>query len=695
MSGTIIRSACRGCHGGCGVLVRVKDGRAVEIKGDPDSPINRGKLCVKGKYYHSITHSDLRLTAPLRRTKSGWGEISWEDALGEITDRFLDLKEKHGPEALVLGYGTGRDNESFIYRFANLFGTPNVLTAGHMCYGPRVTTGIVRCGNLPVVDYEGSPETVIVWGANPLVSNPDEYKGFDLADNLKSGTKLIVVDPRRTFLARRADLWLPLRPGTDGALAWGMLGAIIDNGWYDAEFVENYVHGWDEFCDRAGQYPLSWAAGLTGLSEDLIVEAARRYTADGPAGIHWGVSLEQSKNCINNISLLISLMAVSGNLDRPGGNVFYPRPPVVSASHIGLHRRQPHPEKRLGGDRFRLADMIGVINPKAVWDAVLEEKPYPVKALFLISTNPLITRANALEIKRALQKVDFLVVSDFFRTPTADEADLILPAATWLETDYVADVWKRHGYALARRKAVQVGQARTDYDMLNDLGRRCTDPADWWPSVHDSLNYILSPSGLTWEEFCRRGWLKGERSFRKYRREGFSTPSKKVELYSTVLEKMGYDPLPGFYGPSESTFNTPELLEEYPYTLVTGARIPSFFHSENRVPGPLRDKRPWPLVELHPDLARAKGIDEGDWVKISSRRGSCVQKAVVTDRVPPDVVAADHGWWFPEREDLGWDLANVDILTENAYDSCDPAFGATNLRTLLVDVEKTEAPFLT
>jgi anaerobic selenocysteine-containing dehydrogenase len=693
MTARIIKSACRGCHGGCGVLVKVEDNRVVEIKGNPDSPINRGKLCVKGQLYQTITHHPLRLTRPLRKKKGGFEPISWEEAYEEISRKFLELREKQGPEALVLGYGTGRDNESFIYRFANLFGTPNVLTAGHMCYGPRVTTGLVRCGNLPVVDYEGRPGCVLVWGANPLVSNPDEYKGFDLADSLKEGIRLIVVDPRQTFLAKRADLWLPLKPGTDGALAWGMINVLIDQGWLDREFVEKHIHGWEEFRQRAQDYPLSWAADLTGLSQGQITEAARLFSQTRPAAIHWGVALEQSKNCINNISLLISLMAITGNLDRPGGNVFYPRPPVIAASQLGLHRRLPNPDRRLGGDRFRLANLISVITPKTVWDAIIEEKPYPVKSLFLLSTNPVITRANAKEVMTALKKVDFLVVADFFLTPTAREADIVLPSATWLEVDYVADVWKRHGYALARQKAVQVGECKSDYEILNELGKRCTDPSDWWPSLKDALNYILSPSGLIWEEFCRRGWLKGERRFRKYVKDGFSTPTRKVELFSTVLEKMGYDGLPGFHGPAESAFNTPELLERYPYTLITGARVPSFFHSENRVSGPLRDKHPDPLVEIHPQLAQAKGVKPGDWVRIESPRGSCIQKAKITDKVQPEVVAAEHGWWFPEREDLGWDLANIDVLTDNALDSCDPAFGATNLRTLLVNIEKAESPF--
>jgi anaerobic selenocysteine-containing dehydrogenase len=243
MAGRVVRSSCRACHGGCGVLVEVENNKVTSIRGDLDCPVNRGWLCIKGKRYNTITHHPDRLTDPLRKTKGSWKKISWEEALEEIAETFLHIKEKLGPESLVLGYGTGRDNESFIYRFANTFGTPNVLTAGHMCYGPRIATGITLCGNLPVVDYQGKPACIIVWGANPLVSHPDEYKGLYLAQAMKGGAKIICVDPRRSIVARQSDQWLRIRPGTDGALAWGMANIIIDQGLFDREFVENFVYG--------------------------------------------------------------------------------------------------------------------------------------------------------------------------------------------------------------------------------------------------------------------------------------------------------------------------------------------------------------------------------------------------------------------------------------------------------------------
>ncbi len=686
-----MRSTCRGCHGGCGVLLHVERGRVTRVEGDPQGPMNRGRLCIKGRMAPFLAHHPDRLTAPLRRTRSGWNEIDWDEALGEISERFLEIRTRWGSEALVLGYGTGRDNEAFIYRFSNLFGTPNVLTAGHMCYGPRIATGIAMCGNLPVADYDGKPQCILVWGANPLISHPDEYKGFYLVDSLKQGARLIVVDPRKTPLARGADIWLPLRPGTDGALAWGMLNVILDNGWYDTDFVTNSVHGWQEFRRRTEEYPLSWAAGVTGLEEERIAEAAQLFSHSSPAAIHWGVAIEQGRNCTNTIRLLISLMAITGNMDIPGGNVFFNPPPVVRASEIGLHRRLSPEQrgKRLGGKMFRLADFIGVINPKAVWEAILNENPYPVKGLFLLSTNPVITRANARQVKAALERVDFLVVADFFLTPSAKEADIVLPSSTWLEVDYVADLWKRHGVVMARQKAVQIGRCWSDYEILNELGKRVGDAEDWWPTVKDALNYILSPSGLTWDEFSRRGYLRGNQTFRKHLQGGFSTRTKKVELYSTVFERMGYDPLPGYLEPAESPRATPELLGEYPYTLITGARIPFFFHSEYRMVEPLRRRHPDPLVEVNPRLAKERRLQDGDWAEITSPRGSCRQRVKVTDRVPYGIVAAQHGWWFPEEGDgLGWDRSNINLLTQNEFDSCDQAMGATSLRTLLCNIQR-------
>ena len=687
----VVKSHCRLCHGGCGVLIYLKDGRIAKIAVDPDCPIAHGTLCSKGLAAAQLAYHPDRLTYPVKRVgpkmRGKWERISWDEALDTIAERILHYKEKYGAESVVMGYGTGRDNESVIYRFANLLGTPNVLTAGHFCYGPRIATSILTCGTNPVVDYANRPRCIMLWGNNIVISNPDEYKGENFSAAYAEGAKLIVVDPRLTRAAARADIWLQLRPGTDTALALGMANVIIQEGLYDRDFVENYTHGWEAFKKRAAEYPLERVEQVTWVPREKIAAAARLYATTKPAGIQWGVAIEQQVTCADNDRALMALMGITGNIDIPGGQVLFSPPKIRTVSAFGAHKRLPKEQaaKRLGGDRFRLAGHFAIINPKCVWDAIVEETPYPVKMLFFISSNPLLTRANAREVYRALEEVEFMAVSDFFLTPTAEMADIVLPAATWLEMDYIGDFWKRHGYILPRRKAIQVGECRSDHEMLNDLAHRVGQGDDWWDTFEGGLDYILEPLGITWQEFKRMDYLKGETRYRKYKTKGFSTPTGKFELASTLLEKWGYDPLPQFREPPESPVSTPELASEYPYILITGMRQPGFFHTENRQVPWLRELHPDPTVEIHPDTAKKEGIGDGDWVVIESPRGKARQRAKLTKRIHPSVVGAQHAWWFPEKKDPGhgWEESNINLLTDNAYEACDPAMGATSVRVLL------------
>jgi len=696
----VVKSVCRMCHGGCGVLVYVKDERVVRIAGDPDCPINRGTLCSKALAAPQLVHHPKRLTHPVKRVgprgSGKWQRISWDEALDLIAERILTYKEKFGAESIVLGYGTGRENEAVIYRFANTLGTPNVLTAGHFCYGPRIATSLITCGGLPVVDYENRPRCIMVWGNNLVISNADEYKGAAFSEALGAGAKLIVVDPRLTRIASRADLWLQLRPGTDTALALGMANVIVSEGLYDREFVEKYVHGWEAFCERVKEYPPEKVSEITWVPAERIREAARLFATTKPAAIQWGVAIEQQVTCADNNRALLALLGITGNIDVPGGQVIFRPPKIRTVGEFAAHRLLPkeQAEKRLGGDRFRLASNFAVINPKCVWDAILYEKPYPVKMLFFISSNPLLTRANAREVYEALKRVDFMAVSDFFITPTAELADVVLPSATWLEMDYIADYWKRHGYILPRRKVIQVGECRSDHEMLNDLAKRVGLAEHWWDRFEDALDWILEPLGITWQEFKQMDYIRAEVRYRKYRERGFSTPTGKFELYSTLLEKWGYDPLPQYREPPESPYSTPELHAQYPYILITGARIPGLFHSEGRQIPWLRRLHPEPVVEIHPETAKKEGIEEGDWVVIESPRGKVRQRAKLFSGMDPRVVAVQHAWWFPEREEpgMGWDESNVNILTSNAYEDCNPAMGATSVRVLLCRIYPERRP---
>ncbi|MBW2039922.1 MAG: molybdopterin-dependent oxidoreductase [Deltaproteobacteria bacterium] len=683
-----IRTVCRSCHGGCGVIAHVKDGKVIKVEGDPESPISHGTMCSKGLAITQLAYHPDRVLYPMKKSDNGWERISWDEALDTLAEKFKQVTKENGAESIVVGQGTGRDYESHLYRFANLLGTPNVLTAGHMCYVSRVGATLITCGNLPVCDYEGEPKCIVMWACNPQWTNPDEYKGEGFWRAYIKGSKLIVIDPRKGFLAKKADLWLQLRPGTDAALAMGFFNVIVEEDLYDREFVDNYVNGWDAFVRRVREYPLEQVEEITWVKQDLIRKAARMYATTKPACINWGVPTEQTLNCTDCTRILTGLMAATGNLDAPGGNVFFVPPPTRTVSEFARHKDLPPEQraKRLGGDQYKLASRVALITPKVAWDAILTGKPYPLKAGLLCGTNPVTTRANAKEAYDALKKLEFLAVIDFFLTPTAELADIFLPAGTWLEQNHVADNWKRHGYVLARQKAVEIGECWQDHKVFLELGKRMGQ--DWWDTVEDALDYILEPSGLTWEEFKGKGYLKGDQVYYKYREKGFSTPTGKVELHSTILEKWGYDPLPKYTEMPESPISRPDLLDRYPYILNAGLRTPTFFHSANRMIPWLREIRPDPIVEIHPETAKKHGIKEGQWVYIESPRGRVKQRAKLNDGIDPRVIVAEHGWWFPEIKDPGhgWDISNINILTDNSHESMDPVMGATNLRVLLCNI---------
>jgi anaerobic selenocysteine-containing dehydrogenase len=688
-----LKTVCRSCHGGCGVIAHVQDGKVIKVEGDPDSPISHGSMCAKGLAITQLAYHPHRVLHPMKKAAGDWKRISWDEALDTVCDKFKKVIAEFGPESIIVGQGTGRDFESHFSRFGNLLGTPNMLTAGHMCYLSRIGATLTTCGRHPAIDYANNPKCIVMWACNPLWTNPDEYKGVSFWRAYEKGAKLIVIDPRKGFLAKRADLWLQLRPGTDAALALGFFNVIIAEKLYDADFVANHIHGWDAFVERVKtDYPLERVAEITWVKPDLIRQAARLYANTKPAGIHWGVPTEQTINCTDFTRTAVGLMAATGNLDAPGGNVFHEPPGTRKISEFSAHRslHDEQRKKRLGGEQYKLASRMTIITPKCAWEAILTGKPYPVKAGYFIASNPVVSRANASEVYIALKKLEFLAVQDFFMTPTAELADIFLPAGTWLEQDHVAENWKYHGYVLARQKVVEIGECWQDHKIFMELGKRMGQ--QWWETIEDSLDWMLEPTGLSWEEFKQKGYLHSEQKYYKYRENGFSTPTRKVELYSTIFEKWGRDPLPKYTEIPESPVSRPDLAEKYPYILNAGLRTPTFFHTANRQLPWLREIRPDPIVEIHSATAEKHGIDEGDWVWIESPRGRAKEKAKLNNDIDPTVIVAEHGWWYPEiREaDHGWELSNINLLTDNSHESMDPVMGATNLRVLLCKIYRCE-----
>ncbi len=290
MAATVLKSVCRSCHGGCGVNLHVEDGRLIKVAGDPESPLNHGRLCPIGTTTLDLVYHPNRLKHPMRRIgprRSGqWQRISWDEAIDEISTRLLAIRDEFGPEAIALGTGTGRHHIRWVSRFGHALGTPNWCEPGFaQCFHPRVNTSILTFGDFPVCDYTGDtpPECILFWGHNPLNSGPDGETRFSVREALDSNPKTIVVDPRETDLARRADLWLQVRPGTDDALALAFLNVIIGEGLHDAPFVERWTHGFKELAEHVRTCTPEWAEPITWVPAEKIRAAARLFARSKPA----------------------------------------------------------------------------------------------------------------------------------------------------------------------------------------------------------------------------------------------------------------------------------------------------------------------------------------------------------------------------------------------------------------------------
>lgn len=699
-SAKVLKSVCRSCHGGCGTLLHVTDGRLTKVEGDRESPLNRGRLCPIGTSTLDLVYHPDRLKYPLRRSagrgEGKWQRITWDEALDEIAAKLLTIRRDFGAEAIALGTGTGRHHIRWVSRFGHALGTPNWCEPGFaQCFHPRINACLATFGDFPVCDFTSgaSPQCILYWGHNPVNSGPDGETRFNALDALESGARVIVVDPRRTRLAKQADLWLQLRPGTDDALALAMLHTIIDERLYDADFVERQTHGFDALAARVRPHSPEWAEPITWVPAAKIRAAARLYAENRPSMMEWGCAIEHTPNCIQTVRAVSMLPALTGNVDVPGGWVFGMRGLGRFPSLIENLSPQTS-AKRLGADRFKLLGGEGADLPAAhiptLLQAIREGVPYPVKAFLVFGNNTLSTYGNAHQAYEALLKLDLLVVADLFMTPTAELADIVLPAASWPELDELAGLpTLAANVVLAQQKAVRIGECRSDEEIFVELARKMKLPVGT-ESVDEVLaSQLANGCGVGLAEIRERGFYKMPMRYRKYEDEGFRTPTGKIELYSTRLEAMGYDPLPHYEEPPESPLATPEVARDFPLVLITGARIPFFFNSEHRQIGRLRKAHPDPIVEIHPDTAATAGIRAGDWVWIETRRGRISQKARLTDDIDPRVVHVEHGWWFPEQDgpEHGIWRSNANLLTSNAP-PYDPAMGTYQLRALLCRIAR-------
>jgi anaerobic selenocysteine-containing dehydrogenase len=692
----IVKTYCaRMDHGGCGILAHVENGKITKIEGDPDSPINKGTICAKGiAQIERLNHPD-RLIYPMKRMgKKGegkWKRISWDEALDTIAGRMKETIEKEGEKAISFAQGTPKGLELFLMlRLANILNIPNIATPGNICHMPRETASNLTCGFFPIPDYSGFPACVIVWGSNLFQTNEEGIIGSQLRGAIDHGAKLIVIDPRKTGIASKADLWLQPRPGSDLALALGMLKVIVDEVLYEKTFVENWTKGFTELIDHLHQYPLDRVSEITWVPKEQIVNASHLFSQTKPACIQWGNALEHNLNSVQCARALLILMALSGNLEAPGGNVNRPGPAIMRPGELVQSRKFPDRKENILSPEFRLATLMGFVPSQMIVKAILTGKPHPIQMMYLQGGNPLLSYANAKETYEAIKNLNFLAVSEIFLTPTAQLADILLPAASSFEFDDIGHFGLPHGFILARPKIVEPrGDCWPDSKILNELGKRLGYAQYFWKNMGECLDEILKPAGMTYDDFKNVGIFKGKWKYKSYEEKGFNTPSGKVEIFSQRLKEWGYDPLPLYRELPESPYSTPKLFKEYPL-IFTSAKDPFYFHSSNRNLPSLRKFSPDPIALIHPETASHFGIDEGDWISIETKRGTIQQKAKLASEIDPRVIVLSFGWWFPERKDIelfGWEKSNLNVLTDNGP-PYDPAIGSVPLRAVLCRVYK-------
>ncbi|MDO8723321.1 MAG: molybdopterin-dependent oxidoreductase [Syntrophales bacterium] len=730
MAKEVKKAVCYWCHCHCKVDVHIEKGKLVKVAGVTGEPRSERvqrvvNACPRAKAVTEYFYHPDRLCFPLKRAgergEGKWEQVSWEQALDEVAEKLDGLRKKYGPETLTCTSGTYRTADEYRSRFLNLFGTPNNIGQGPMCYGPGIM-GVALLGWW--IDFGGfgkSTGCLVIWGSNPKEAYRNVW--FATQDHLKRKGKLIVIDPRRTDDAEKADIWLQPRPGTDAALALGMVNVVIEEGLYDKEFVDKWCHGFDELAQRAAGYPLSKVEEITWVPKEKIRDAAVMYATTKPSFIFHSMGLEQLANSMEAYHARTSLAAITGNFDVRGGEELREgHPQVVSEYEIELNNiiSPEQKKKQIEGDRFKLGSFVGYdlvmgkyakspvgkahvafAHPPSVYRTMITGEPYPIKAMFTVSSNPLVTQANAKLVYRAIKSLDLFVVTEMWKTPTAELADYIFPIACWLERPQL-HTWSDTFGFIDCGVAAMPGQVegkydrRADYDFWRGLGVRLGQEEYWpWKTLEEAFDYRLTKMGLTFREFIEKkeGFTTWPKEEKKYEKNGFGTPSKKVELYSNILKELGYDPLPQFYEPAESPYSRPDLAEKYPLILITGGRHMPFYHSEHRQISSLRRQHPHPIVQIHPETAAGLGIEDGDWAWIETERGRVRQKCKYFDGIDPRVIHGQHGWWFPEMPGEEpwlhgvWE-SNINVVVDDHPDHCNRINGAWPLRTALCKIYK-------
>ncbi len=702
---------CGICPAGCWVRTTLEDGQLRQVEPLPDHPL--GMICTNGVHSPEIVHDPMRLQHPLKRVgpkgSYEFERISWDEAMETIVERLQAIKAESGPEATAIYTGRGSFELSMCDIFQPdgvaissassvlfPFGSPNTLGVGALCYvsfamiAPHSTMGEMY----HTMDFDiEQAQLIVVWGANPATDSPP-LAHEEIQRARQRGAEVVVIDPRRTETARDTQAeWIPIRPGTDGALALGLINVLVEEELYDEDFVRHWTVGWEPLVDYIQHFRPEVVEEITGVPAATVVELARRIAqARGACPVMY-TGLEYADSGVQAIRAVFTLWGVAGQLDVPGGLLFRMKQNRFPINRKGL---VPNPDvrKALGRDRFPVYSMYrGESHAMALPDSVLKGEPYKIRSLIVLGGSIITAWPDPGVWRQTLAALDLLVTIDRHFTADAAWADIVLPATT----GYEISSYMTYGplFKIRDKLIEPVGEARDDFHILSELASRLGYGDRYPQSDEERLRYVLEGSGFTLEEVRANGgevriptvmmqYKKWERGLlREDGQPGFETPSGKFEIASSILEEHGYDPLPVYTEPREGPLARPELAQRYPLVFNSGARIFSDFRSQHHgVPG-LQRKAPEPLVTLNTEDARVRGIASGDQVHLETPRGRLKYRAHVTDDIVQGAIEANMGGGGPLGTEA-WRECNVNDLTDLA--NYDPISGFPVYKALLCEV---------
>jgi anaerobic selenocysteine-containing dehydrogenase len=673
----------------CGIDAYVAGGTIIKVEGTKENPHSEGTLCSKGNANRQYIYHKDRIRTPLvKNRKSGqFTPVSWNEALDLIAEKLLAIRKQSGPESVVFFVGFPKWMRPFARRLAHSFGSPNYCTESSVCFRAGFMAASLNYGGMGKPDIKNC-KCLLSWSGNPFHTNTPMVR--DLLNARERGMKIIDMGPLLTPMTAHADLHLRFRPGTSGALALSMAHVIIEERLYDREFVENFTLGFEEYRDYVRTFPPRTAEGITGVAAPKIIEAARLYATTKPAGLLTSSNATtHHTNGLQNHRAITALVGLTGNYDVEGGNPLL-KPTYLYVASPGLATREAEFEQvkpwtemapRIGADVFPAwCKVVPEAQAMHIPRQIKSERPYPIRAMLAFGLNHRMWPGSDF-MEANLKKLDFLVDTDIFMTDSARLADVVLPACTSFERSELKVYPQRH--LIWTQPAIRPqGESRPDADIIFDLARRMVPEDTLMQKGYEAcIDWILEPTRLTVGELKQHPaglTMKDAKSppFQKYRKNGFATPSGKMEFTSTILKEMGYDPLPAYKEPVLSPVSTPEIAKEFPLILTTGSRLPMFVHSRTFRLDWTRCLRPDPMVDINPADALDRSIAQEDWVSLATPRGSIRVRANLTERVPPGVVSMYHA--YPE--------ANVNLLIDPDY--LDPISAYPGFKSLLCKVTR-------